>query len=384
MNKKRIIIIRNSNNDNLSGSDRFPIFLADKLAKNGYEPIIVSNSPKILSFARDNNIKTSGGRGINRQNWSGESALLLPIYIIWQIILTIWYWGLFIKKNPSIVHIQSRDVFIAATIAGRMLGKRVIWTDPQELKYIWNNVDRWFKNPVGKMVRWAARFAHKITVFSESERSLINENIAAGGQVWQKIKVIYNGIDDLAGQYKQESHNKNFRFCVASTLTVEKGIKETIDAFNKLSSDYKNIKLTILGDGPDELKFREEAEGNSDIEFLGHQENLLPYIAKSDVFIRPTYHEGFSIALIEAGMLSCPIIATAVGGNVEVVKNNETGILIHPKDALSLFDAMEKLYKDDHLCQKLANNARKQYEELFQFDKIVINDFIPLYENIKK
>ena len=384
MNKKRIIIIRNSNSDNFGGSDRFPIFLADVLIKNNYEPIIISQSAKILSFARDNNIKTSRGRWLKRQNWNGKSSLLLPVYLIWQIILTFWYYGLFIKTKPNIIHIQSRDDFIAATIAGRLLGKRVIWTDHEELKNIWKNVDRWFKNPVGKLVRFAAKFAYKITVFSESERTLINENIAAGGQVWQKIKVIYNGVIDLHNPYKNKNKDNLFEFCIASHLITDKGIGEAINAFNKLSQDHKNIKLTILGDGPEEVKFREEADGDNNVEFLGHQDDITQYISNADIFLRPTYHEGFSNALVAASMLSCPIIATAVGGNIEIVKNNETGILVHPKDALALYDAMETLYKDKSLREKLANNARKQYEQKFQFDKIVVNDFIPLYENIKK
>jgi glycosyltransferase involved in cell wall biosynthesis len=379
-NKKQIIIIRNSQNDNLNGTDRFPVFLAESLISNGYEVSIVSQSAKILSFARDKNIKTIRGRVAKRQDWN----FLFLGYLIWQGILTFWYWGLFVKKNPDIIHVQSRDDFIAATIAGKLLGKKVIWTDPKELKYIWKNTYRWFKNPIGKMVHWAARFADKITVFSESERSAVNENIDAGSQVWQKIKVVYNGITDSASQYKKPKKDGVFQFCLASHLIVEKGVGEAINAFNKFSSEHKNVKLIILGDGPDEVNFREEAEGNSAIEFLGRQDSLLPYIGTSDVFIRPTYHEGFSMALVEAGMLSCPIIATAVGGNMEVVKNNETGILLHPKDALALYDAMDKLYKDSALCQKIAKNARTQYEKLFQFDKTIVNDFIPLYENNKK
>lgn len=384
MNKKRVLIIRNSNNENLNGSDRFPVFLASALSQNGYDPIVLSQSPGILSFARDNDISTLRGRSLRKHNWQGKYALLLPTYFVWQIILTFWYWGLFAKKKPSVIHIHSIDDFIAATIAGRLLRKRVIWTDPQELKFIWANVDRWFKNPVGKMIRWAAKFADKITVFSESEQSAINENIDAGGVVWQKIKVIYNGVDDLSDKYPRSDKDKYFKFCVASLLTEAKGIGDVINAFKKLSGNNKNLKLIIIGEGPDELKFRKEAEGMDNIEFLGHKDDLAPYIANADVFIRPAYYEGFSTALVEAGMLSCPIIATAVGGNIEIVKNNETGILIHPKDDLALYDAMEKLYKDPTLRKKLAESARKQYEEKFQFGKIVTNDFIPLYEDSKK
>jgi len=384
MIKKRIIIIRNSNNEDLNGSDRFPVFLAQELAKNGYDPTIVSQSPKLLAFARDNSIKTTRGRWWKRQDWSGKKAILLPIYIIWQIMLTFWYWGFFIKKNPQVIQIQSRDDFIAATIAGRMLGKRVIWTDHADLRDIWKNVDRWFKNPVGKLVHFAGKFANKITVVSESERVLVSDNLAAGGTVWQKVQVVYDGVIDSAAQYKNKGKDKSFKFCVASHLTTEKGISEAISAFNKLCQTHKNIKLDIIGDGPEEVKFREEAEGNHDINFVGHQDNLLPYIGNADVFIRPTYHEGFSVALVEASMLSCPIIATAVGGNVEVVHNGETGILVHPKDALALYDNMELLLKDSALRQKLATNARKQYEQLFQFDQIVQKCFIPIYEGIKK
>lgn len=384
MNKKRVLIIRNSNSESLNGDDRFPIFLANTLIENGYELMILSKSSKILSFARDNNIKTFRGRSLKKQNWSGKYTLLFPAYFIWQVILTFWYWGVFVKKNPDIIHIQSRDDFIAATIAGRMLRKKVIWTDPKELKYIWKNIDRLFRNPVGRMVHWAARFADTITVFSESERSAVNETIDAGTTVWQKIKVVYNGINDSAEQYKKDNKANIFQFCVASHLLPEKGISEVVNAFNKFSSEHKDVKLIIIGEGPEEISLREEAAGNSDIEFLGHQDNLLPYIAKSDVFIRPTYREGFSTALIEAGMLSCAIIATAVGGNTEVVKNNETGLLLHSKDPLALYDAMNKVYNDPTLRQKLAKNARTQYEKNFQFDKIVANNFIPLYEDGKK
>lgn len=377
MNNKRVIIIRNSKSSNFNGNDLFSISLGTGLMKNGYDPIIVSQSEKILSLAREKNIETHRGKWAKRQDWRG---FLFPAYLIWQIVLIIWYWKLFVQKKPHIVHIQSRDDFIAATIAGRILRKRVIWTDQEELKDIWDNVDHWFKNPVGKLVRFAAKFAHKITVFSESERSFINEHISAGGVVWQKIKVVYGGVNDVSSEYKNQKNDKLFKFCVASHLNVEKGIGEAINAFGKLSHEYPNTRLIILGSGPDEVIFREEADGNKKVEFLGNQDNILPYIKDADVFIRPTYRDGFSIALIEAGMLSCPIIATAVGGNVEVVKNKETGLLVHPKDALSLYDAMDKLYNDSDLRKKLAHNARQQYEQLFQFNKIVTNEFIPLYE----
>ena len=78
-----------------------------------------------------------------------------------------------------------------------------------------------------------------------------------------------------------------------------------------------------------------------------------------------------------------PVIATSVGGNVEMIVDNETGLLVPVKDTDSLYEAMEKLYRDPKLRKRVAKNARKQYEDRFVFDVIVKEGFIPLYETAR-
>jgi glycosyltransferase involved in cell wall biosynthesis len=82
-------------------------------------------------------------------------------------------------------------------------------------------------------------------------------------------------------------------------------------------------------------------------------------------------------------MLSRPIIATAVGGNLEIIHNHQTGLLVPPRDVPALYDAMKILCEDKKLRQIIAKNARLQYEKRFQFDRIVKEEFIPLYEGDK-
>jgi glycosyltransferase involved in cell wall biosynthesis len=79
-------------------------------------------------------------------------------------------------------------------------------------------------------------------------------------------------------------------------------------------------------------------------------------------------------------MLARPIIATAVGGNVEIIHDGETGLLVKAQDESDLRMAMERLYSDKKLRDTLGENARKQYEERFDFDHIVRESFIPLYK----
>ena len=375
------MIIRNSKSIDLGGGERFAVSLAEELAKNNYEPLIVSQSSSLLEFARDHGVKTTRGKW-----WAGQNskmARFLPVYFIWQVILTIWYWGFFIKRRPDIIHIQSKDDFIAATIAGKMLHKRVIWTDNHELKTVWKNVEIIFRNPIGKMVYSAAKRADRITFFSESERMIVSENLSAGGEVWQKLQVVHKGAADEANQYTKLHDGKQFKFCVANRITTQKGIGEVIAAFGKLSGEHSNIKLVLIGNGPEATKFKKETMENPDVIFMEDQKNQLIEMAATDVLVQPSYYEGLSISLIEAGMLSMPVIATAVGGNTEIVANNETGILVPPHDALALYDAMKLIYEDKPLRQKLAKNARAQYEKLFQLDKIITEQFIPIYEKTK-
>jgi glycosyltransferase involved in cell wall biosynthesis len=379
MATNRIILIRNANHYDFGGGERFPVFTAEILAQQGYSPVIVSRSSKLRQFAETHHLTTVKGPWWSRQNWSGRAALLFPLYVCWQVILFFWYFGLFVKYRPISVHIQSKDDFIAATLAARGIGARVIWTDHADLKHVWKNLSIWYKNPVGKLVYLCARFAHAITLVSNSELELVTVNLPPHTRLTGKLQVIYNGILDLSSKYPRVASEDSFTFCVASRLVTDKGIREVIGAFKGIAATHPNSRLLLMGDGPEATIFHKEAKDTAGIVFLGHQKDPLRVMAQADVFVHPTYHEGFSVALVEASMIGLPIIATAVGGNREIITPEETGLLVPAKDTDALKEAMNRLLQDKHLRTSLGRNARTQYVNKFQFDHIVSNSFIPLY-----
>ncbi len=380
--KQRIIIIRNAYNFDFGGGERYPVFLAETLKKNGFEPLIVSRSPKLLAFAKSRQIETVRGWWWPRQNWSGPHALLFPVYLIWQIALFIWYIRLFKAYQPDIIHIQSKDDFIAATWAGEIMLKKVIWTDHADLKHIWKNIGIWYKNPVGKLVRSSAKSADKIVVVSKSELSLVRENLSENDVINNKLQVVYNGVVDTANSYKRPPKVKTVTYCVVSRMVTDKGIGEVIAAFEKLLEKYKKDRLLLVGDGPEIKDFKKQAKRNPNIKFLGYQKDPLKYINEADIFVHPTYHEAFGISVVEAAMLSKPIIATSVGGIVEIITHRKSGLLIKPHDVEALYSAMETLRKDTALCKKLGDKARTQYIKKFDFDNIVKQQIIPLYKGM--
>jgi len=375
---KRILIIRNAAYSDFGGGERMPVFLAENLQRKGYSTTLIARSNKILAFANIKNVPNIKGWWWPRQNWSGVKTLLVPFYLIWQILLVFWYLYVLIKLNPDVVHIQSKDDFIAGTIAAKLIGKKVIWTDHADLKHIFQNLNIWYKNPIGKLVYLSAHLANSIVAVSINEAKLIQNNLPFDSIIRSKMITIYNGVKDEIGKYPKKKNDK-LLFLTANRLVEDKGIGETIKAFMKLSELIEDVELKILGDGPDFNKYLEMSKASNAIEVLGHIDDPLQLMANADIFIQPTYHEAFSVVLVEAAMLGLPTIATSVGGNTEIIFDKKTGLLIRPKNTKDLFEAMSKLYKDAHLRIELGHNLRRSFEIKFDFE-IIVKQYIETYE----
>lgn len=373
---KKTILIRNAAATDFGGGERVPVFLASELANLGVHAIVLSASKKLLDFAKAENVDHQKSLWWSRQNWSGARTLLFPVYVLWQAVLYFYYLRVFIRYHPDTIHLQSKDDFIAGSLAARTLRIDVFWSDYADLKHIWMNHSVWYKNPVGKLVYWAAQFARTIVVVSENDKHDIARHIP-NGAIKNKLQVIYNGAFD---QYTPTEKNKTFTYVSTSRLVTDKGIGELIQCFIKLRKEFSDIQLQLIGDGPERKQFELLAKDVKGIDFLGHQTNPLHHLARAQVFVLPTYHEGFSLALVEACMEGMAIIATQVGGNPEIITNGKNGLLIPAKNVNELYEAMKQLYKDDGLRETFTKNARKKYVSAFDFKKIIKKDFLPLYE----
>ena len=373
---KKIIIIRNAFSFDFGGGERMPVNIANEISKQGFETIIISRNYALLDFAKKSGVKTLKGLWWSRQDWSGYKIIFTPIYFIWLFFVFLWYLSLFLVNKPDVVHAQSKDDFISATIAGKLLGKKIIWTDQADLKYIYQNINVWYKNPIGKVVWLCSKLASLIIMTGKSDFKLTEQTI--GKKLPDNYQIIYNGVFDQPNLLKIKQE-KNITLVATSRLVTAKGIGELISAFNEVVKKFPETKLWVLGEGPEENKFRELAKTNKNIEFLGFPKNALEYVAKAQIFVHPSYLEGFSISLIEATMLGKPIIACNVGGNPEIIES-KNGILIKEKDVEQLKNALEKLIKDEALRKSMALASRKIFTENYDLSKIIKEKYLPIYE----
>lgn len=197
----------------------------------------------------------------------------------------------------------------------------------------------------------------------------------------KKLIVIHNPVDidkiiQLSNEEVHESRflNENLPVIVhVGSLTKAKGHEYLLQAF-KLASQKVNCRLLLLGEGErkDELVSLAAGLGiNNMVEFLGFNKNPYKFMRRSSVFVLSSIFEGFPNVLIEAMASGTPVISTnCKSGPNEIIDNGVTGILVPPKDAQKLADAMVLLLTDTNLADKLKKNAQKKVPD-FHINKII-------------
>lgn len=375
---KRIAIIRNSYSYDFGGGEKFPIDLAITLKNHGYEPYLLSANKKTLHTARNLQLQAISSPWWSYQNFSGVRLLLLPLYLFWIVGVCFWYIGFILRHNIDIVYPQSRDDFIAATLAAKLLRKRVIWTDHADLKYIFLNNEVWYKNPIGKLSYQVSKLADVITTASNSELRLIEKSL--GHVAPTNFLVVYLGVKDSFAQNKvvKKEKTQGITLIATSRLVKDKGIGDLIEAMKIINNN--SVTLRLYGDGPDATLFKKTAASLSNIEFAGHTDDIPMALSQADIFIHPTHREGFGLSIVEAEMASLPIVASNIDSIPEIVKDRENGILVTPNNPTSLAQGITELVNDAELRHSMGIASRKIYLEKFQFEKVVKENFLPLLE----
>ncbi|WNH09642.1 glycosyltransferase family 4 protein [Thalassobellus suaedae] len=211
-----------------------------------------------------------------------------------------------------------------------------------------------------------------IGVSNYTSQAILND---FGNFLKPRTQTIYNGvlIDDIIPKTAAR-RRVNPKFLVVSHLRESKGIQDLIKAVNLLPEELKlHLKIDIYGDGPykNELfrlvsTYKLEANFN----FKGSQSNLKDLYQHYDYLIQPTHMECFSLSILESLAANIPVITTPVGGNMEVVTNNENGFIFETKNIKALSNLMAEIIQEKKHIKK---NTRTLIENRFSIDIMVEN-----------
>jgi glycosyltransferase involved in cell wall biosynthesis len=187
-----------------------------------------------------------------------------------------------------------------------------------------------------------------------------------------RMLVVGTGYDDRIrqelGDIKLRAETeRSMRIINVANMRPVKDHKTLLESFKKLTERMKGVRLSLVGDGPLRRQMEEFCTQQSihDVEFLGKlpHRDALKHIANSDVFILTSVEEGMPNVIIEALALGKPVIATAVGGIPEVVKDGVNGILVPPKSPEHVAKALERLLSDSGLRRKLGEAAAESVKD---------------------
>ena len=212
-----------------------------------------------------------------------------------------------------------------------------------------------------------------------------------------KLKIIgngsSNGIDTAhftplfySSKQKEEFKKKvnippnAFVFCFIGRLVKDKGINELVQAFIKINKKFLYTKLLLVGPLERELdplspKTEKEIQNHPGILFVGSQKDVRPYLAISDIFVFPSYREGFPNVVMQAESMEVPCIVTNINGCNEIIEDGVNGLIIPPKNKDQLQTKMRLLLENSDLRNRLKQNTRcmitSRYEQKWVWDALL-------------
>jgi glycosyltransferase involved in cell wall biosynthesis len=162
---------------------------------------------------------------------------------------------------------------------------------------------------------------------------------------------------------KPVKYNNVVTFISIGRMVRDKGINELIEAFIRLFGEEQNIRLILLGHTEEERdplcqKTLDAIEKHPNIEAVGYQSDVRPWLMVSNVSILASYREGFPNVVIEAGAMGIPQIVTDINGANEIIIEGKNGTIIPSHNVDALYDAMKRMLSKEYR-ESLAINARE-------------------------
>jgi glycosyltransferase involved in cell wall biosynthesis len=349
----------------------------DQLMEEKYEIIIISSFNKELSDI------------LARKKIKYYSIpLKRNIHILFDLLVLLKLFFIFKREKPDIVHTITPKAGLLGMTTAKILGipKRVhdYVGMVQETR---TGIKKKILDTTDKIT---CRYATIVFANSFSLKDkMVNNGIVSANKVHVIHKGSSYGVDldlfnrdtinpSVLKEVKQEINysDKNRYILFAGRLVRDKGIEELVDVFCDLEKKYPEIRLLLLGDFEQKLdalsrKTLYEIKHNEKIIFIKWTKKLQYYIALSEMLVHPTYREGFANVLLEAGAMNCPVVCSNATGNIDLIKDKETGLVFNIADKESLKAKMIFALDNFHVMSGYAETLYSIVKKDFSKDEII-------------
>ena len=277
------------------------------------------------------------------------------------------------RHRSDVIHCHHYSPFVYGRIAALWRPRLgIVFTEHGRLSDAGPSAKRRWVNPL------LGRLAGGIFAVSENLR----RHMVAEGFPSDRVRVIYNGIapgpvlsahDRHAARALLGVPDDAFLVGTVGRLDPVKDLPTLVRAFASVRQRLPQCRLTIIGSGPERRSLEQIADAAGVRPFLqlaGYRDNVRALLPAFDVYANTSTHEGVSLTILEAMAAGLPVVATAVGGNPEVVADN-TGILVPGRSPGAVASAMVALARDPDRRAAMGASGRMRVKRLFTLDRMV-------------
>ncbi|HUK35722.1 MAG TPA: glycosyltransferase family 4 protein [Vicinamibacterales bacterium] len=208
--------------------------------------------------------------------------------------------------------------------------------------------------------RAAYQFAHKIVANCHAAADRLRiERVSAA-----RIATVPNGVDP--GVFSATRLRRPLRrVTIVANLQPNKGHDVLIDAAPEILRHFPDARFDVVGSGPERTKLQARAAAQgvaAAFAFVGYDADVPQRLRDADVFVLPSYTEAFPNAVLEAMCAGLPIVASGVGGLLELVDDGRTGLLVAPGDPRALAHAVCRVMANRALGERLGKTAAQDVQ----------------------
>jgi L-malate glycosyltransferase len=274
------------------------------------------------------------------------------------------------QKQIHLVHAFDFYTNLFAAPLARLARVPVVITSRRDLGIMWSGLRG---RALRKVFHWSDCVVANSTAAAQT--LITNEKVDPS-----RVRIVRNGVD--LTRFRRNGHQTKLRLGferrtgtllvgVIANLRPEKDHTTLFDAIPRVVAQAPNTRFLIIGEGPREADLRVYVRDkgiSSYVNFLGHREDIPDLLAEIDIVVLPTSSESLPNVLLEAMSSARPVIASAVGGCLEVIQDGKTGLLVPPADAEALTRAILALLQKPDVRDRISRAARHSVEEDFEIN----------------
>lgn len=273
----------------------------------------------------------------------------------------------------DVLHCHQYTPYIYGLFGAAMTPCKVIFTEHGRFYPDHRKLKRVLINPFLNL------FTDDVTAISAATREALIQYENFPGN---KVRVVYNGIHDARflmppdPELKKSLGIRETARVLATVARLDpiKNQKMMLRAVKIVQQDYPETVLILVGDGPE----RESLENltselglSASVIFTGFREDAHRFYKIADIFLLTSFSEGTAMTLLEAMAAGIPCIGTDVGGNPEIIRDQETGFIVPSDDENMLAEKIKQLFRDEALIKRMGRSGRTRFEENFTVEKMV-------------